>query len=293
MHFTKSQIEEIAKRLAVITKRDSEFPDVVLPLDNTERVPLIQYLPIVQDYENRLLSLADLRSLVLADTDQTSIGCLLTVTCSTSGATIKINGEARSTYAAYYGEIVDVVISAEDYDSWYGAITMTQDHTLVIALSEKSEQVIPEATTCIVKITNNQGAQITINGSPVASGSINVFDKGSSIRVIVSGSGYETFDSGIVILNEDYVKDITLPEGGSDDPTENPYLRFSKTELTIPASGDADTTVSVESNVSWVITGEEVIPPSEEDPEEEAPAQQDEVAYQDVTLMVGQTYQFE
>lgn len=137
MYFTQSQIDEIARRLALITKRDSALPYADLPLDDQEdRVPIIQYIPALQDFDNRLISLADLRNIIDSDPTDPTIGCRLTVTCGTAGSTIRIHGGVRSVYDAYYGDVVDVVVSAPGYDTWFSAITMTRDHAINVSLSK-------------------------------------------------------------------------------------------------------------------------------------------------------------
>ena len=292
--FTRKQIEEIAVKLADLSIKDSQFDDVNTLFNGSESVP------ILQDNQNRLLSFAELVSIVRQSEDTGLIKCVLTVNCSTAGAVVKINGSRTTTATVSWGSMVDVEISADGYITWYGVLTMTQNHTLNIALSEKyEEETTPVATTCVVQITNNQGAQITINGSQVASGSRNVFDKGSKVRIIVSGYGYETEDTGVFTLNDDFIETIDLNEASVKDT--DPFLRFSTNdEVFLPASGDAVTSVSVESNVNWAITTKEVERPQEEgsggddeEPVEIEPAQQEFTVLSDVTIQVGQTYKFE
>lgn len=254
MRFTKSDIEEIARRIAVTTKRDSDLPDADIPLNDTERVPLIQYIPLVQDYENRLLSLADLRSLVLADTDQTSIGCALTVNCSTEGAEVSIKGEQRTSYTGHYGEMVDVIITADGYDTWIGVVTLTQNHTLIIALNKSGgEAPGPEQETYWIKVTNTQGAKITLNGTQVASGSINTFSAGATVDVVVSLEGYGPFVDSYP-MDRNWTIPVSLTKKSSEP--EEPFLYFKEDAATIPSDGGR-VTVDLLSNIDWVITASE------------------------------------
>lgn len=249
MHFTKSQIEEIARRLALITKRDSELPDAEIPLDESEKVPIIQYIPLVQDYENRLLSLADLRSLVLADVDQTAIACVLNVVCNTSGATVKIKGSTRTNYIGYYGEMVDVVITADGYDAWFGVVTLTQDHTVYVSLN-KTGQGGGGPTSYYVRVINDQDADIMMNGSRVSPGEYRYFPEGSRVDIYVSKEGYTTEIRTIGSIDSNVDMPISLnPE---HDVIIEPFLRFDNETLTIEKTG-APATVGVESNVVWVI----------------------------------------
>ena len=265
-HFTKSEIEEIAQRIMSLTRRDSEFSDATIPLDNTEKVPLIQYIPLLQDYENRLLSLADLRNLVLGDVDQTSIGCLLTVNCSTTGNTIKVkskrgevSGSSSMSYAAFYGEVVTVTVSADGYDTWYESVTMTQDHTLVIALNKTGKGGSgggggDDTDTYYVCVKNNQGATITLStgGSSinVASNEKRWFAKGSRIEISVTKQGYNPDGDTILSLTSNYEREFNLTSSATP---EERYLRFKDISLTVPAAGGTITS-AVQSNVTWAIS---------------------------------------
>ena len=250
MRFTKSDIEEIARRIAVITKRDSELPDADIPLHDNERVPIIQYIPLVQDYENRLLSLADLRSLVLADIDQTAVGCVLGVICDTDGAVVTIKGAERRSYAGYYGEMVDVIITADGYDTWIGVVTMTQDHTLVVSLNKEGGGSTPGAEAYYVMITNSQSASITFNGTPVASGSPMLFAAGTDVNILVSKDGFEPWHYTIDDIADNFSRDVTLTESESED--EDPFIVFTNDTLELPKSG-ASMTSGIKSNCSWEI----------------------------------------
>lgn len=252
MRFTKSDIEEIARRLALLTKRDSEFPDAEIPLDQTERVPIIQYMPIVQDYENRLLSLADLRSLVLADTDQTAIGCILRVACTTENAEIRINGQVATEYVAYYGEVVDVKITADGYDTWDDVVTMTQDHLISITLNRQA----PSWEDAFAALEDR------VDDIEDAVGNIGIEDNGAYFTLTIGGKSVPFYSKPQV--------DALLAGGGSgdvvpDDP-EDAYLHFTKNEFKLDEQGNAITTggISIEANIPWIISAEEM-PDQEQD----------------------------
>ena len=57
--FTKKQIDEIAAKLADLAVKDSEFHILKKPLNGSENVPLLQ------DGENRLMTLPDLINLLV------------------------------------------------------------------------------------------------------------------------------------------------------------------------------------------------------------------------------------
>jgi len=290
MHFTKSQIEEIARRLALITKRDSELPDAEIPLDESEKVPIIQYIPLVQDYENRLLSLADLRSLVLADVDQTAIACRLKVTCNTPGATVKIKGSTRTNYIGYYGEMVDVVITANDYDAWFGVVTLTQDHTVVVSLNKSGGgSPTPGTTTYYVKINNNQSARITVNGNQVASGSMNYFESDERVEIYVTKDGYTPWSKTITGISSNFTQTVILTQ--SEDEQESPYIRFNKDEVRLPsmnASGSAE----IQSNISWEIDGDDARTP-EQDADTDEPTINDSEVLSTYNMIVGESVDLE
>lgn len=253
MRFTKSDIEEIARRIAVITKRDSDLPDAEIPLNDTERVPLIQYIPLVQDYENRLLSLADLRSLVLADTDQTAIGCLLTVNCTTAGATVSIKGSDRTSYTGHYGEMVDVIISADGYDTWIGVVTLTQDHTLVVALNKSGGEAPTPETTYWIRVTNSQGAKITLNRTEIVPGSKYYFSAGTVVDVNVTLAGFDPYVNSYT-MDRDWDIPVELTESSSTP--DEPYLYFGQESASIGADG-CTVSVPIRSNIDWEITASE------------------------------------
>ena len=291
--FTKKQIEEIAAKLAEIAIKDSQFDSVTIPLNGSESVP------VLQSSENRILTLADLRSLVLADQDQQAIKCILTVSCSTSGATIQIKGHNQSSYTttssytAYYGEVVDVKISAEGYDTWYEVITMTQNHTVSVALNKSdggSPGPTPVVTTYYVKISNDQGATITINGGTVTSGSINYFEAGDRVEIYVTKDGYQAWSHIIPSINENYIKDdVHLPI--IEDEPDDYYIRFGETSLTLPAL-NASRSASIQSNISWEIEGSEPRTP-EQDAETDDPTINDDEVLPTYDMVVGDTIDLE
>ena len=295
MHFTKSQIEEIARRLSVLTKKDSEFEPATLPPDRTELVPIIEYIPLVQDYENRLLSLADLRSMVLENDDQSSIGCLLTINCTTTGADVYIKGEKRTTYMAHYGEMVDVVISAENYDAWYGVITMTQSKVFNVVLNDKSSSPGPgptPTTTFTVRVTgvediygtDIEGASIVFTDSTgshiVAIGETRTYQSGEQVRIDVTKEGYKSYSS---IVTSNFSDVIRLQE----NKPEEPYLRFSDNTLTFGANGETSNSISIESSVSWTIIESTLPNPEDYDPEDADTSYSTE----DININVGDTHQ--
>lgn len=264
MRFTKSDIEEIARRIAVITKRDSDLPDVDIPLHDNERVPVIQYIPLVQDYENRLLSLADLRSLVLADTDQTSVACVLSVICDTEGASVSIKGKDRTEYTGYYGEMVDVIISAEGYDTWIGVVTMTQDHTLVVSLNKKGSGGTVDDQ-CYVKVNNDQGARITLNGDRVFSGVKTYFPKGyGPITIAVELSGCKSDGDVIVTLDSDYENTFDLKP--DEVEPDKPFIRFGNDTVTLK-DGIVEASVDLLSNIDWTLIAVDDASPESADPD--------------------------
>lgn len=251
MHFTKSQIAEIAERLALQTKKDSEFKDAIIPLDGEERLPIIQYIPLVQDFENRLLSFAQLRSLVLGNIDMESVGCFLTVNCSTAGAVIRVNGHILYSpyrYAGYYGDVVSVQISADGYDTYYESVTLTHDHTLSVALNKRGgdyDEAIADIYSILDSISLvDNGTHYTLN---VKGTSIDLYTKQQIDSIIESGGG-----SG---------------GGGGEVPPESSddaYLHFSESAITISASGEVNNSVDVRTNIPWIITGVEM-PVEEQD----------------------------
>lgn len=242
MHFTKSQIEEIGQRLAIQTKKDSEFEDAEIPLDGSERLPVIQYIPLVQDWENRLLSFADMRRMVLSNTDMELVGCVLTVTCNVQGASIVIKNNREQVaissgaeYHSFYGEVNTVTVAADGYDTWYESVTMTQDHSLVVNLNEIAspwQDAFDQLQAQIDGITltdNGDYYTLTIKGKTVK-----IYSK-DQVDALIAGGG-----SG--------------GGGGTPDSDEDAYLNFSESSVAIPADGSTVNLISVNSNISWAIT---------------------------------------
>lgn len=264
--FTKKQIDEIAAKLADLAVKDSEFHIFKKPLNGSENVPLLQ------DGENRLMTLPDLINLLVGEEDRQYIKCILTVQCLTSNAVIKIKGESdfdyvtRSSYTAYYGEIVDVKISADGHDTWYDVVTMTQNHTIVVSLNEEGGGGgTPSVTQYYVRVTNSQGAKIELNGTQVASGSLNYFEAGDDITVVVSKDGYKTDSShSITNIRNNWDIPITLSE---EEEVDRNYVRFLDSQKEISRDGETIST-KVLSNITWEITASDVGDPESEDPED-------------------------
>ena len=289
--FTKKQIDEIAAKLADLAIKDSQFRDMNKPLNGSENIPLLQ------DGENRLMSLPDLVNLIIGDEDKQYIKCILNVECLTSGATILIKGQGeddyavRTSYTAYYGEIVDVQISADGHDTWYGAVTMTQNHTIVVSLNEEggsSPSPGPSPTTTYyICLKNTQGATIEINGTRVASGSMNYFKAGDTVSWVVSLDGYDPDIREITSISRNYDETITLDESSSDT---DPYLYFGNESVEINKGG-GQVNVSLQSNVTWQISAADVPVAPDEGGEEPEPGD-DELTVElpdNVTVFVGES----
>ena len=248
--FTKKQIEEIASKLAERAVKDSQFEEVIYPFTGTEEVPVLE-LPILQDSANKRMPFSDFVNLVTGN-DENMLMLSLTITCDVPEAEVKVNGTTISfnhgTYTAafHYGSVIIITATAEGYDDFYESVTLTENTEVDIVMNDSSgnisllpklgyytlvlgdntrinlyskEQIDdllhPQVTTHTVKVTNTQGALITIGvngaqGTPVGSGSINTYDTGTQIRIIVSLTGFNTYDSGVFALNSDYDEVITL-----------------------------------------------------------------------------------
>lgn len=282
--FTRKQIEEIAAKLADLAIKDSQFKNVGKPLNGSEG------LPVIQDGENKLMTLSDLINLITGDEDKQYIKCVLSVNCRTNNAIIEIKGQndssfiQRATYNAYYGEIVDVRITADNYDTWQGAITMTQDHTLTISLN-KTGSATPTPTpveSYYVRVTNTQGARIELNGTQVSSGSINYFTAGETVSLKVTLTGYDS-EIRSLQMNKNYDLPIDLSKSSSEG--DGSFIHFIDENRTISADGETITT-SISSNTSWEITASEVY--NKEEGEEDPETQPADIEIDDMTLFIGE-----
>ena len=266
--FTRKQIEEIAAKLADLAIKDSQFNNINKPLNGSEN------LPVLQDGENRLMTLSDLVNLIIGDEDRQYIKCILNIECLTSNATIEIKGQGQEdftrqdTYTAYYGEIVDVRISAEGYDTWQEVVTMTQDHIIIVSLNEKGSGSGPTQDSYYVRVINTQGAQITLNGSPVSSGSVNYFIAGDDIDIIVSKPGFITEPRYIKGIDRNYDIPIDLDEE-EETPQDTPYIRFNQELVNLDTDGNivGDNNVRILSNCTWAIAAQDS--PSKESTEDD------------------------
>ena len=258
--FTKKQIEEIAAKLAELAIKDSQFNDIVKPLNGSESLPLIQ------DGENRLMTLPDLVNLIIGEEDRQYIKCILDISCQTENAIIEIKGQGevdytqQSTYSAYYGEIVDVRVSADGYDTWQDVVTMTQDHTVVVALNKSGGETPTPETTYWMRITNSQGAKITLNRTEIVPGSKYYFSAGTVVDVNVTLAGFNPYVNSYT-MDRDWDIPVELTESSSTP--DEPYLYFENDTVTIQSNGGSNT-VKLLSNIDWEITASEPYKEEEE-----------------------------
>lgn len=281
MHFTKSQIEEIRQRLAIQTKKDSEFPDAEIPLDGSERLPVIQFIPAVQDFENRLLSFADMRRMVLANTDMELVGCLLTINCSTPDAIIKVDNVVLNSpyeYAGFYGDVVEVEISKSGYYTYQESVTLTSNCTLDVTLNQ----------------VKDYDSDITSLQAQIDAINFNLEDKGTYYKLTVG-------DKSINLYSKEQV-DAMLAGQGSGDATpsdpEEAFLNFysgdenNKNEVIVSADGIPVTTARIQSNIPWEITVEEM-PDEQQDAQNPEESTAQNVSFDRITLRVGDSLQIE
>lgn len=219
--FTQKQIDEIAERLSRKAIKDSQFDVASLPFDGTEEIP------ILQDAENKIITLSDFLNYVIGNEDHSAIECTLTVICQTQGATIKINDVNQSVYSGHYGDVVNVEVSATGYDTLYESITLTKSVEYRVSLNAKQQDiVIPN----LGLVSHGTFYTLTIGNT-----SINVYSK-SQVDALIAA-----IDTG--------------GDGGDEpidpDPQDTNFLSFSKTSVTLPDTGLADTSASVHSNVDW------------------------------------------
>ena len=143
--FTNSQIEEIYSKLKILAKKDSQFPlaDAVVD-ENDTSFPVIQYIPALQDYQNKLMSFNQLRNILVGDSGS-SQRCILTITSSTSGAKIYVNNSrlVGTTYTGNYGTIALIKVEATGYDTEYLSVTLTQDATINVGLTRSGISSVP------------------------------------------------------------------------------------------------------------------------------------------------------
>ena len=306
--FTKKQIEEIAAKLADLAIKDSQFGNMTMPLNGSENVP------ILQDNENKLLSFAELVSIVRESDESQLVNLTLKVSCSTPGATIKIDGEIKSSCTVSYGTMVDVEVSATDYVTWFGTITVTRSHSISITLSKAGSgsggggsdghcccgdhcvcwddaDDDPSTTTYTVTVTNpSGGATLMINDSAAAMNKAHVFNAGDRVVIDITKEGYYQYSKTIDPINRSYTinaDEVLEPI----DQEEDKHLSFTIPEINIPAESNltAYSAVDASSYISWQIRSTSLPDYEEDTPGQDTVEPAISVSPETISMTVGET----
>lgn len=237
--FTIQQIQEIARKLALMSKKDSDFK----PLDTWKSLNGQDYMAFVKDGANRTVTVDQLYTYVRQNVNgdigdaleridalETAVQGInevlgrlttkytLTVTPVTPNATVFINGVRQNSMEVTSGSTVNVKVSAEGYDTYEEFVLVESDITLNPDLSQS------QVTLTIAASPSD--SVVRLNG--VVRSSITV-PTGTLVNWEVSRAGYVT-KSGSETVETSYTLPVTLEAIGGDEVT-----------LTInPTPADAD-----------------------------------------------------
>ena len=262
--FTLKQIEEIAAKLALLAVKDSQFEEIDYPLNSTESVP------ILQDGANRRIPFAEFVNIIVGNDDtHLNIPCSLTVTCNTPDATILIGGQTRSnnSYTGHYGEVVNVKVSKEGFDTYYESVTLTNNTSLVITLNQKGGDYDADLADIRQEIAN---LRTEILGLLANMGITFVSDSSGTYYTIRIG------DDSVNVYSKEQI-DAMMASGGDPtpvDPDASPYLYFEPADdITLSSNGETVTNVKLKttSTTSWVITAKELPSEASQDSSRNAP----------------------
>lgn len=273
--FTKEQIKEIADRLAAMGKRDSQFPV-------TQEVTNEDFVPILQDNKNKL---ASIKTIMERAPDSGDIGNIeelldelensliaymesledqtvsLTISCPVSGAEIYVNGEAASAGGQYIGSftrgtLIEIKVQAEGYATFHQVVQVWRTQTLVVHLNaDTGGETPPEPVENVTLTVTATPSIATIRLNGVERSSITV-EKGSSVHINVTASGYKEYDEDYIV-NSTETKKITLE---SDSQFEYTDLKMTPSLENVPADGFQQQMTVLVSYIDWdgtVITDEE------------------------------------
>lgn len=138
--------------------------------------------------------------------EEDSTPCTLTITCETTGATVKINNVEQLSYTGVVGEEVSWEVSKEGYKTEKGKVILTEDIEIPVTLEE-----VTTATLTINATPNNADISLVINGETYSSqGQISkVLNTGDSYTYTVSCNNYVQ-ETGSGEIEEDTTINVEL-----------------------------------------------------------------------------------
>lgn len=213
--FTKTQIEEIAKKLAAMGKKDSQFK-VANSLGGSE------YFPILQNGENKKLSLIKLinytKNSIVPDIENaintakdeilaeiakmTNEDVTLSVVCDIPNAKIYLNGKLGTSVTVKASDLVSIRITADGYSTFNQVVCVHKTQIIHIKLDDG------EPTTFYDFTINPNPEDSTVIINDVERKTISV-PEGTLVTWEVSKAGYIT-QSNTAVVDKDTSLDITL-----------------------------------------------------------------------------------
>lgn len=268
--FTIQQIQEIARKLSPMSKKDSDFK----PLDTWKSLNEQDYIAFIKDGTNRTVSINQLYTYVRQNInsdignaleritaleiivqeldnsiknikkilDKLTTKYTITVTPVTPNATVFINGIRQNSMKVTSGSTVNVKVSAEGYDTYEEFILVEGDITLNPELNQS------QVTFTIA--ANPSDSIVRLNG--VVRKSITV-PKGTLVNWEVSRAGYIT-KSGSEIVETSYTLPVILAVIENDEVnfTIN-VISPSNATVTINSAQNNTVVIKKGTQVTWSV----------------------------------------
>lgn len=228
--FTKEQILEIEKALQARSVKDSEF-------SSAENVNGLEKIPILQNNENKLLSVENLASYII-----NYFGTfVLTVKALPVDSKIYINNIETNILPVLKNTTATIVVTAEGYESFSTQVEMTSNKIIQIELTPISKKkflfsVLPYPQDSIVELNEIESKSI-------------VLDENAQVNWSVSKLGYLS-KTGTDIATSDKIISVKL------DPNPELYVTFT---INLISPEDAIVTINGQNTTSvTILKGDEV-----------------------------------
>lgn len=191
--FTKQQIEEIAYKLKLLNKKDSQF-EKAKDLNDSEE------LAILQEGKNRKLSLSSFIQYLSSRVGKPSKYYSIRVNATPSDAEVTINGKVTNVDSFLEGTLVSIIVKKDGYKTETRSLILSEDTILNIELTEISTyydvyvNATPSNSTIFINNIERKSARIK---------------EGTAVKIEVSSEGYKTY-TNTFIINRDTFVDVSL-----------------------------------------------------------------------------------
>lgn len=236
--FTVQQIQEIARKLETMSKKDSQF-QIANALTGTE------YFPILQDKKNKRVLLSELteymKDTIVLDnstelqflketlvnelntinskldeikenlsnitTGNTTEKVKLTVTTNVANSVVTLNGAASTSIEVPFSTLVVIKVAAEGYSTYNEIIPVFKTQTIKVNLDKVTTTVIPDnpdVEYCTLSVVPDpSGATVKLNGQLTK---VITVKKGTEVSVEISATNHDTYNKTIVVNSNQELK---------------------------------------------------------------------------------------